>query len=174
MKQFVIIVGLICMSYSSYCQLKNTEADILYAKAIYKDVNKRLKSFAKDSIELEESTEGGEAVRYIENNKARLIVANYYGETGSTRAEYYYDELGNLIFLVKFKYRYNTHIMDKKFNDKKTQTFIMRYYFSNGILIKMLDSTIPGKKFPKAEIDEQQKEIMDYNKTWSTKFASPK
>lgn len=103
---------------------------------IQKDIPKYDKVTVTDNGE---SAEGGEAVYYYENKRLKVIVANYFGETGKLHEEVYFGD-NYPIFVYKERHAYNAPITEKKFNDKRTKIYQERYYFdSNKNLIRYID-----------------------------------
>jgi hypothetical protein len=107
-----------------------------------------------------ESTEGSTGDFYSENGDIKRITATYFGETGKTISDFYYDE-GNLIYLVENIQRYNRPIyydeaMAEEFGDseafdpEKTEIFINRYYLSkNSIIETEIDTDFQDDTFTK-------------------------
>lgn len=132
---FVIFILSITISVNAQIGIyKNTDDTILLAESLSDDdvvVNeylktklapirknfKQLNSIEKwtniKTVELWESTEGGEAKFYYQNKHLRKIITRHFGETFQKLTEYYLKD-GSLSFVFEKLYRYNNPIY---FND---------------------------------------------------------
>jgi len=72
----------------------------------FKRINSRSDWTSIDTKDLWESTEGGEAKYYYEDESLEKIVTRNYGEMGQTISEYYVFE-GKLSFVFERSYTYN-------------------------------------------------------------------
>ena len=127
--------------------------------------------YKKSILSNEFSTEGAELIFYTNNNKhILLIVAEFLGETGRSKHEYYFNN-DLLIFLLIEDERYNSRINTismseseleeygvEKFDQSKSKFYKNLYYFHKKILIKWIDdknNTIDklSTEFKKAETE---------------------
>jgi len=90
----------------------------------YKKVRKELSGF---------SAEGGQLFAYFDGPAIAKIAATYYGESGRTDEEYYYQN-GKLIFVYRKESTYS-----RPMSGKVIRTTENRFYFQNDQLIKWLD-----------------------------------
>lgn len=129
---------------------QNKEAWVKDIRLKYSDIRTNLDSYHTKMIDIwDESTEGGKATAYYDNEEIKLIEVIWYGETGKYSIEYYfYNE--KLIFAFDQDFRYNRSIWwseeDAKelgdneiFDPKKTIITEGRYYFKNDQLFLWLD-----------------------------------
>ena len=120
-------------------------------------------------VDLNNSTEGGNATYYFEGGELRKLISKNYGETGKNIKEYYLDK-NKLIFVYETAYNYNRPIYFdsakmKELND--TETFDItkseiledRSYFENGILIHQSNNQDCGSPFAQSYLREEQKRI---------------
>jgi len=82
----------------------------------------------------DESTEGGELTAYFSDQSLRKLAAKFYGETGQALEEYYFWD-GRLFFVLRVESRY-----DKPLSGKVKTKSEERFYFTDGALIRWLDS----------------------------------
>jgi hypothetical protein len=141
------------VSKDSLRQPANVVNDSLATKLkLIRDNFKRINSIAKwTSVinkELNESTEGGEAVFYYVNGVLEKIVTRHFGETYQQLAEYYLlDKQLSFVFEKEYKYNrpftYDSAAMkanndDQYFDINKSQVTTSRSYFEKGKLIQQL------------------------------------
>jgi hypothetical protein len=137
---------------------------------------KRINSIAKwtstDTIELEESTEGGEAIFYYSNGNLEKIIARHYGETFQQLTEYYLLN-GQLSFVFDKTLKYNRPITydsasmkenkdDQTFDMKKSTIEEDRSYFEKGKLIHQVNNQDCGSSFADDYLLGEQKRILPY------------
>lgn len=112
-------------------------------------IQNNLSKYDTATIDLWESTEGGEAIGYYNAGKLLCIAAVYYGEMGKTTTAYYFEN-GKLIQAIQTDESYNRPIYydkqraaesnDKEtFDPSKSKTETTSYYFLNEKLILLLD-----------------------------------
>lgn len=152
-------------------------ADDLSIKDIrseYKVIRDRLSSLTQIKVELDGySTDGGEAIGYLDGeDQIRMIRVELYGESGKAYEEYYYLN-GALFFAFYESHTYNvpyyvTPEVAKDaggvaFDPNKTEIRKERYYFSNGKLIRWLDSDKKQQNPKSAEFIESEKSVKDFS-----------
>ena len=121
-----------------------------------------------DSVELEGSTEGGQAKFYFANKQLQKIVAVYYGESGKNVIEYYLLD-SKLSFVFRKEFRYNRPIYwnepnDEKFDLDKSVITETRSYFYKDVLFEQIKSTKETNDILKENLVKEQKLIeADYN-----------
>ena len=101
--------------FKSFLFSQSTDSLIKIIKTKYLIIQNNIESY--DTISKEEwegSTEGGRVTGYYKNKDLKLIKGVYFGETGKTETEYYFDD-NILIFVFEKNYIYNRPIYwDKK------------------------------------------------------------
>jgi hypothetical protein len=101
------------------------------------------------------STEGGTLKAYVDRDQIKSIVAVFYGETGRSYAEYYYDDAGELFFVFQKESRY-----DKPFG-KIVHAREERLYFDRGQLIRWLRDANKQVSPNRPEYQEREKSILE-------------
>ena len=101
------------------------------------------------------STEGGTLKAYIDRDQIKAIVAVFYGETGRSDAEYYYDGAGELFFVFQKESRY-----DQPFG-KIIHAREERFYFDRGQLIRWLRDATTQVSPKRPEYQARQKSILE-------------
>lgn len=140
-------------------------------RANFKRINTITNWSSVDTMELSESTEGGEARFYYQNNKLAKIVARHYGETFQLLTEYYLLN-GQLSFVFEKRYKYNRPIYYnatsmKEHNDTtafdfdKSEIIEDRSYFENGTLFHQINNQDCGSPFSKGYLLKEQGRIME-------------
>jgi hypothetical protein len=99
----------------------------------YADVRRRLSSFREVKHDLRGlSTEGGILQAFFDGQVLKLARATFYGETGRTDREFYYDESGRPFFVLEAESRYEAPLGATASKQE------YRYYFYDGRLIRLL------------------------------------
>jgi hypothetical protein len=107
-----------------------------------------------DTIKMDiwdQSTQGGEAIAYLKDEKVYLIEKWLLGESYRQNIKYYFDK-GTLLFVLETLYTYNRpYYYDQKmmkenndttyYDDKKTVITESRFYFKDRKLIRLLDGS---------------------------------
>jgi hypothetical protein len=101
------------------------------------------------------STEGGTLKAYVDRDHIKSIVAVFYGETGRSSAEYYYDDAGALFFVFQQESRY-----DKPFG-KIVHAREERLYFDRGRLIRWLRNANQQVSPNHPEYQEREKSLLE-------------
>lgn len=70
---------------------------------------------------------------YFDGRVLKLVRATFYGETGQTNREFYYDEDGRAFFVLEIESRYDVPL------GATAGTQERRYYFDAGRLIRLLE-----------------------------------
>jgi hypothetical protein len=105
------------------------------------------------------STEGGTLNAYFDGGKINLIVVTLYGETGRSDEEYYYDDSGNLFFVLRKESRYGGPF------GKTVSVREDRFYFREGELIQWLDNEKKRVPSDSAEYKRQEENLLEFSKT---------
>jgi hypothetical protein len=146
----------------------------------FKRINSIAKWTATEKIELDESTEGGEATFYYYNGRLEKIAARNFGETFQQLTEYYLLN-GELSFVFEKSYKYNRPIYydsasmrenndDQVFNLEKSEIVEDRSYFEKEKLIHLVNNK--GRGFPFGNdylLIEQKRILADFNKLKTAK-----
>jgi hypothetical protein len=99
----------------------------------YEDVRRRLSSFREVKRDVTGlSTQGGTLQAFFDGQALELVQATFYGESGRTDREFYYDESGRPFFVLEVESRYDTPLGATASKQE------YRYYFSDGRLIRLL------------------------------------
>jgi hypothetical protein len=138
----------------------------------YSIINENIDSYSKIEKDiLGESTEGGLAIYYLKDNdieNLKKISATYFGETGKSIYEFYYEE-SRLFFVFEQRYEYNRPIYwDKEraeeFNDSevfdidKSKITENRYYFYDDKLVMWLN---PDQQEVETSLDSFEEKRVD-------------
>jgi hypothetical protein len=144
-----IRTGLLLLIFFIFCS--QTKDSIAIIKIKCERINQNLKDFKKKTKEDNtESTDGGTISAYYGSKKLQLITAEYFGESGHNKTDYYFDN-DTLICVVEKDFKYNRpYYYDKReaeenddtewFDSKKTKIETNRFYFNNNILLKWVDN----------------------------------
>lgn len=115
-----------------------TESAIASIRTRYADVRRRLSSFREVTRDLAGlSTQGGMLQAYFDGQVLKLVRATFYGETGRTNREFYYDDDGRVFFVLEIDSRYDAPL------GATAGTQERRYYFDGGRLIRLLAGDQP-------------------------------
>lgn len=125
---------------------------------------------AIETIELWNSTEGGEAKYYIQNDSLKKIVAQYYGET-FRKTEEYFIQNNVVVCILETEYEYNRPITwdsttmqenhdDQTFDFEKSDISITKNYFLNGDLIRQISNQDCNAPFSKEYLEIEQKRLI--------------
>lgn len=118
---------------------RSTQAAIQDIRKRYADIRSRLQSFRKTEREVSGlSTEGGTMEAFFDGNALRLVKATFYGETGRSDREFYYDDSGRPFFVLERESRYEDPPVGAVARARE-----YRYYFQEGRLIRLLDGERP-------------------------------
>jgi len=101
----------------------------------------------------EESSEGGEIVRYFDGKQLIKMVGTFYGAIGNTVIEYYFRD-GKLFFCYQQDRMYDKYMSGKVIKIEKS-----RFYLDNLKLIRWLKSN--GKIADKALYPAKQQELLE-------------
>jgi len=102
-----------------------------------------------------QSTEGGTATTFYENNDLRKLRVVFYGETGNSQTEYYFLN-GQLFFCFEQNNHYNKPMYEKNIKvDKREEN---RFYFNKQKLIRWV--TDNGKITDKTSYPSKEREIL--------------
>ena len=121
-------------------------------------------------IDIWQSTEGGFANFYFQQNKLEKIIVRHFGETTQKLTEYYLLN-GTLSFVFEKKYTYNRPIYwDAKVKEENNGTEIFdfelseitedRSYFANGKLLHQINNQDCGSPFAANYLLEEEKRII--------------
>lgn len=137
-------------------------------RANFKRINSIKNWTVIDSVELYNSTEGGQAKFYFANKQLQKIEAVYYGESGKAVVEYYLLE-SKLSFVFRKEFRYNRPIYwnesgDEKFDLEKSKIFETRSYFYKDSLFEQIKSSEEKKEILNNNLEKEQQSIKaDFN-----------
>ena len=120
--------------------------------------------------ELWQSTEGGEAKFYYQNENLEKIITRHFGETFQNLTEFYLIN-GELSFVFEKSYEYNRPIYydskakqenndSEEFDFDKSEVIEDRSYFKNGELIHKVESGDCGAPFASDYLLEEQKRLL--------------
>ena len=121
-----------------------------------------------DSVELDDSTEGGQAKFYFANKQLQKIVAVYYGESGKNVIEYYLLD-SKLSFVFRKEFRYNRPIYwneldDEEFDLNKSIITETRSYFYKDVLFEQVEKSKELHEVLNENLEKEQESIKeDYN-----------
>ena len=136
---------------------------------ILKKINNIHKWTVVDSVDLFESTEGGEAKFYFSNKQLQKISVIYFGETGKTIEDYYLLD-SKLSFVFRKELRYNRPIFwdepdDEKFDIDKSIITETRSYFYKDVLFEQIISSEGNKEIRNDNLENEQESIKtNFNK----------
>lgn len=150
---------------------KQIEEPLAVIRANFSKINNISDWSSIKKVELMESTEGGEADFYFQEDSLRKIVVHTYGETFQRIREYYLLD-GQLSFVFTKHYNYNRPIYwdsisikefddDEVFDMDKSEIIEERNYFQDGMLIKHIDSLDPHSPTAKSYHKDTAEEIVD-------------
>ncbi len=138
-------------------------------KENFKQINNIHKWTVVDSVDLFESTEGGEAKFYFSNKQLQKISVIYFGETGKTIEDYYLLD-SKLSFVFRKELRYNRPIFwdepdDEKFDIDKSIITETRSYFYKDVLFEQIISSEGNKEIRNDNLENEQESIKtNFNK----------
>jgi hypothetical protein len=146
MKPYILFL-LITISSASFAQV---DVQVTNIRKNYQKVNSIKKWTKVDTVDLEQSTEGGILYRYYLGDTLKKMSERNYGENGQGITEYYATNK-ELFFIYDKEYNYNRPLYwdsarmkenkdNQVFNLKKSKIDISRFYFDKGKLIEWIDS----------------------------------
>jgi hypothetical protein len=135
----------------------------------FKRINSITKWTSTDKIDLDESTEGGEATFYYSAGILEKIVTRHFGETFQQLTEYYLLN-GKLSFVFEKLYKYNRPVYydsasvkenkdDQAFDFEKAEIIEDRSYFENEKLIHQVNNQDCGSPFAADYLLKVQKRL---------------
>ncbi len=135
----------------------------------FKRINSIEKWSSKETKELNETTEGGEAIFYYSNVGLEKITTRHFGETFQKLTEYYLLD-GQLSFVFEKLYKYNRPIYhdsasmkenkdNQTFDENKSEIEEDRSYFENRRLIHQISNQDCGSPFSEEYLTNEQKRI---------------
>jgi len=135
----------------------------------FKRINSIEKWSSKETKELNETTEGGEAIFYYSNTGLEKIATRHFGETFQRLTEYYLLD-GQLSFVFEKVYKYNRPIYydsasmkenkdNETFDEDKSEIEEDRSYFENRRLIHQISNQDCGSPFSEEYLMNEQKRI---------------
>ena len=144
-------------------------------RANFKRINSITTWTSVDTEGLWETTEGGEATYYYQNEQLEKIITRHYSETGQLLTEYYLkNEELSFVFEKQLTYNrpfyYDTIAMKENndtevFDFDKSEIIEDRSYFENGKLVHQINSQYCGAPFANDYLLEEQKRIRaDFDK----------
>ena len=148
--RFYIVFTLVFISHGISLS-QDTNLVLKDIREKYKFIKNNMQSYDTASIQLwDESTDGGRATAFYDNKSLKLIKVFYFGETGKTQIEYYFNN-DKLFFAFEKASRYNRpYYWDKKhmqenndsviYDQNKTIVIEDRYYFNDEKLILWINN----------------------------------
>lgn len=124
-----------------------------------------------DTVALNESTEGGEALIYFGEDGREKFTVRYYGEMGQSLTEYFLMD-GSLSLVRERRLEYNRPIYwdeeqrresedTEAFDPKKSILFETRTYFIDGDPVHQIDNQDCGAPFNQEYVENEGKRIWD-------------
>jgi hypothetical protein len=111
----------------------STETAIQDIRTRYADVRRRLSSFREVERDVTGlSTEGGKLHAFFDGQALKLVRVTFYGETGRTDREFYYEDNGRPFFVLDVESRYDAPLGATAGKQE------YRSYFSDGRLVRLL------------------------------------
>jgi hypothetical protein len=153
-------------SQSNQPQKKN----LAKIRKLYSQIQQEKTTYDTTKIEVwDESTEGGDIVKYYKNGELKLGEKLLAGEMFRTIESFYFEE--ELFFVLKTYIKYNRPIYYNKgmakenndnewFNPEKFITEENRYYFQNQKLFLWIDEKKNELKSPNKNLVEAEKNIL--------------
>jgi len=167
MKKIVIVISLLIIGTFFCSQVKDKIAEI---RTKCQKINQNIKTFSKKEKEDDDSSEeGGSVIAFYKDHKLQLITAEYFGETGKWKDEYYFDN-GNLVFVIKNQFEYNRPIYwDKKmakenddtayFDNKKTTKKTDKFYLDGDKVILWINNKNKEEQNNSAVFIKQESDV---------------
>ena len=145
MNPFRVAVAVLGAMFAAGSSIGAQRGDELVARhrAVYSSVEQSLRSYqhaaaSMDTLGLDrQSTDGGQIEAYCERGTIRLLVADYYGETGDATDRFYFDH-DSLIFVLGESRRGRPNGRDPY--PKRTIIEHERLYFSSDRLVRWLSN----------------------------------
>jgi hypothetical protein len=110
-----------------------TETAIQDIRNRYADVRRRLSSFREVKRDVAGlSTQGSMLQAFFDGQALKLVRVTFYGETGRTDREFYYEESGRPFFVLEVESRYDAPLGATAGKQE------YRYYFYDGRLVRLL------------------------------------
>jgi hypothetical protein len=146
----LLIISVYILLSSNFLFAQNKDSLIKDIRIEYSEIRANLDSYDTTMTEIwGESTEGGQATAYYDNEDLKLIEVIRFGETGENQIEYYFNN-GELIFSFEQNFKYNRPIYwdeeiakengdNEAFDPEKTTVKEDRYYFNNEKLFLWLN-----------------------------------
>lgn len=114
---------------------------------------------SESSIEMFESTEGGELTVYYEGESFGKIKEDHYGEMGMASTEYYFKE-GELVFVMETTVHYNAPAYLDDYDPSLDEHVYNSSYFQNGELIKFTDNDNKQTTISNEQMIAEQENIL--------------
>jgi hypothetical protein len=149
----------------------DTAGKLAPIKANFKRINAITAWTTTDRKELDEATEGSEAIYYYANGTAEKIVTRHFGETFQKLTEYYLLK-GNLSFVYEKTIRFNRPMYydsaamkenndTEKFDLSKSKTEELRTYFEKEKLIHQISKLPTGSQADATTTAAEEKRIVE-------------
>lgn len=167
---FTLLLLFLCTGFLSG---QSSDSIIKDIQIKYQSIRDNLKGYDTVSSDIwEESAEGGRIIGYYNGKELKFIKGSYFGETGKTEMEYYFDN-GVVFFVFEKKYNYNRPIYwDKKHMEEYSDTAMYdpaktiltenRYYFHNEKFIRWLDNKKKEVDLAVGKNSSAGKELIDH------------
>jgi hypothetical protein len=151
------------VAISSPLGAQTTDALLAKHRAVYTAVERGRPSYrhamaSLDTLGLErQSTDGGRLTAYCERDTIRLLVADYYGETGDATYRFYLDR-DSLVFVLGESRRGRPD--GRTPYPKRTIVEHERFYFSSDRLVRWLDKKNGAQAVMSAEARERAADLL--------------
>lgn len=172
---FIFTNLLIFINIYGILNAQTDESKIQIIKENFKDINKITNWTSTNSIELTESTEGGELIACYDKSELKKLIVSIYGETYKQIQEYYL--LKNKLSFVYHKfYKYNRPIYwdstamkdnkdDQVFDIGKSTIEEQRFYFDSDKMIQWINENNTKENSSTKEFKDKETEIAnDFNR----------
>ncbi len=162
------------MALLPFLQATAQDEDVAGIKKEYAEIRNHLSDFRVEKKELSgESAEGGTLTAYYDDTIVRLIVEEFFGETGKRVTEYYFSNL-SLFFVLDVTCTYNRPIyMDSAYavsagdnewyDHRKTRKSEERFYFKNQSLFRWLDKNSKPMNLKSGPSATKEKEWVEHS-----------
>ncbi|MFS4468955.1 hypothetical protein [Maribacter sp. 2210JD10-5] len=148
----------------------------------YHNIESNLSDYTTKTISVDhQSTEGGYATAYLQDNQIKAIKAGFAGETGKNFYDFYYNQEG-LLFVLATRHQYNRPFYwdaeaakesgdNEVFDEAKTKIVEQCYYFKNDVLIHGLDNDKKKVNLEEEKMLSGQKELLELSETLKKDIA---
>ncbi len=151
--------------------LSQTKDSITEIRKKCQRINQNIQTYnKKEKKDNTKSTDGGIIKGYYKNKQLQLISAEYFGESGKIKTDYYFNN-GMLIQAVKTEFNYNRpYYYNEKMarenkdtvwhDDKKTINNTNTFYFVNSQLVLWIKDNNQQERRDRTVFTQQQSDIL--------------